>query len=69
MLKKAKQTDTSGFGNHFVVLRSRIVDDGRTVNLTVFTWGQGNYQIPQGDPLSESDFLGNLYGYVIAKPF
>jgi hypothetical protein len=69
MLDKEAQTDTSGHGDHFVVLTSTIVKTGRTVRLTVFSWGYGNYLIPQGDPLSMSDFLENLYGYVAAKPF
>jgi hypothetical protein len=69
MLYAAKQSNTTYRGNHFVVLRSPIVDDGRTVRLTVFTWGEGERQIPEGAPLSESDFLGNVYGYVVAKPY
>jgi len=69
MLKPDKQTNTSGAGNHFIVLLSPITKTGETVKLTVFTWGDGEYQIPQGKPLSQSDFLGNLYGYVAGKPF
>jgi hypothetical protein len=54
--------------DHWVVLRSPIDQSGGKVRLKIFTWGNGDYQIPQGDPLSVNDFLGNFYGYVAAKP-
>lgn len=69
MLYADKQTNTSGHGDHFVTLVSPITATGQSVSLTVFTWGYGKYLIPQGNPLSQSDFLGNLYGYIAAKPF
>ena len=69
MLKAKQQKDTSGFATHLVVLTSEIKTIGNNVSLEVFTWGQGKYMVPQGDPLSKSDFLGNLYGYVAGRPF
>lgn len=69
MLSEDKQSTIAGV-NHFVVLRSAIVRAGGMVRLKVFTWGKGHYDVPHGaTPLPESDFLGNLYGYVAAKPY
>jgi hypothetical protein len=53
---------------HWVVLRSRIDRSGGTVKMTIFTWGQGNRQVPQKGTLPLSDFLENYYGYVAGKP-
>jgi hypothetical protein len=36
--------------------------------MTIFTWGNGNYQVPQSGVLPLDDFLENFYGYVAAKP-
>jgi hypothetical protein len=69
MLYGAKQSDITYHGNHLVVLHSSIARTPQGVRLTIFTWGQGNFVIPQGTPLSEHDFLNNLYGYVAGKPF
>jgi hypothetical protein len=69
MLYVETQSETTYRGNHVVVLRSPITRTPQGVQLTVFTWGQGEYKIPQGGALSEKDFLGNLYGYVAGKPF
>jgi hypothetical protein len=67
MLKAKEQTESSHVPDHWVVLRSPITRSGGKVRLTVFTWGQGDYQIPKGDDLSEGDFLNNFYGHVAAK--
>jgi hypothetical protein len=69
MLYAAKQSDITYRGNHIVVLHSPIVRTPQGVQFTIFTWGQGNFVIPQGGPLSEHNFLNNLYGYVAGKPF
>jgi hypothetical protein len=69
MLYATTQSKTTYRGNHFVVLHSPIARTPQGVRLSIFTWGQGNFQIPQGGALSEKDFLGNLYGYVAGKPF
>jgi hypothetical protein len=52
---------------HWVVLRSKI-DRSSGVKMTIFTWGEGNRQVPQKGTLPLSDFLENYYGYVAGKP-
>ena len=69
MLYADTQNETTYRGNHVVVLRSPINRTPQGVQLTVFTWAQGEFKVPQGGALSEKDFLGNLYGYVAGKPF
>lgn len=68
MLSGSKQTSGSTTAEHWVVLRSRVARAGGSVRLTVFTWGAGNYQIPQTGTLSVENFYRNFYGYVAAKP-
>lgn len=68
MLDKDDQSSRSYVPNHWVILRSPIDRSGGNVTLQVFTWGRGNYVIPQGSDLSVEDFLKNYYGYVAAKP-
>jgi hypothetical protein len=63
------QSKTTHKGNHVVVLRSPIAYSSSTVFLTVYTWGNGKFRIPQGGVLSEADFLNDLYGYVAGKPY
>ena len=53
---------------HWVVLRSRIERPGGKVEMTIFTWGDGQYQVPRSGVLSLDDFLMNYYGYVAGKP-
>lgn len=70
MMEEADQrTRGSIFTRHWIVQRSRIdLSNGKT-KVTVFSWGQGDYQIPSGkQELTEDEFLGNFYGYVAAKP-
>jgi len=69
MLYAKTQNETTYRGNHVVVLRSPIARTPQGVHFTVFTWAKGEFKVPQGGPLSEKDFLGNLYGYVAGKPF
>lgn len=68
MLHADKQTKTSRGPSHVVVLQSPIDRSGGYVKFKVFTWGQRDYQVPQGAALSEADFLENYYGYVAGKP-
>jgi hypothetical protein len=63
------QSETTHRANHVVVLRSPIAYSSSTVFLTVYTWGNGKFRIPQGGVLSEADFLNDLYGYVAGKPY
>jgi hypothetical protein len=67
ILEADEQTKSSTTPDHWVVLRSEIDHTGGKVTLKVFTWGKGDYQVPQGGDLSLSNFLGNFYGYVAAK--
>jgi hypothetical protein len=53
---------------HWVVLRSTIDRSGGNVKMTIFTWGDENYQVPQSGALPLDDFLMNYYGYVAAMP-
>ena len=53
---------------HWVVLRSKIDRSGGNVKMTVFTWGEGNRQVPQSGVLPLDDFLMNYYGFVAGKP-
>jgi hypothetical protein len=68
MLYAARQSETTYKGNHIVGLISLIARAPQGVRLTVFSWGR-KVAIPQEGPLSEKDFLGNLYGYVAGKSF
>jgi hypothetical protein len=71
MLYATKQTQSGSMilkDRHWIVLRSKIDHAGGNVKMTIFTWGDGDYQVPQGDPLSLDHFLENYYGYVAAKP-
>lgn len=69
MLEAANQTKSGTIADrHWVVLREPIDRSGGNVKATVFSWGEGEYKIPQGAPLSESDFFKNFFGFVSAKP-
>ncbi|MBR0869398.1 hypothetical protein JQ633_03440 [Bradyrhizobium tropiciagri] len=71
MLYASKQTKSGSVvlrDRHWVVLRSKIDRSGGNVKMNIFTWGDGDYKVPQGDPLTVSQFLENYYGYVAAKP-
>lgn len=69
MLSEKDQTAGSLTAEHWVVQRSPIDRSNGKVRLQVFTWGEGNYQIPHGiKDLSVGDFLDNFYGYVAGKP-
>ena len=69
MLSEKVQSKGSWTAEHWVVLRSLIDRSNGKVALTVFTWGEGEYQIPHGSKdLSVGDFLDNFYGYVAGKP-
>jgi len=53
---------------HWITLRSKIDRSSGNVKMTIFTWGEGNRQVPQSGGLPLSDFLENYYGYVAGKP-
>ncbi len=53
---------------HWIVQRSLIDVSYGNVSLKVFTWGQGESKIPEGDGnLPEGHFAMNFYGYVAGK--
>lgn len=70
MLTSKEQTDTTLLANHWVVQRSPMLRQNGNVSFNVFTWGDGDYAVPENPakPLSVNDFLENFYGYVAAKP-
>jgi hypothetical protein len=54
---------------HWVVQRSLIDRSSGKIKLKIFTWGDGDYSIPNGSrDLPVDQFLGNFYGYVAGKP-
>ncbi|MDA9528859.1 MULTISPECIES: hypothetical protein [unclassified Bradyrhizobium] len=63
----------SAFTMHWVVLREKIQVVNGYVKAKVFSWGNGDYEIPHANkagavkPLATKDFLMNFYGYVAAK--
>ena len=69
MLKEKEQaTKGSLLDRHYVVQRSPIDLSNGNVRLQVFTYGEGNRQIPQGNtPLPHAHFFQNFFGYVAAK--
>ena len=67
MLSSQKQSQGTTTAQHWVVL-TKVVSISTNVELEVFTWGDGKYQIPQGARLSVNDFCKNFYGYVAGKP-
>src|SRR5262249_216951 len=69
LLYAEKQSQSSSKSNHLVILRSPINVTGQTVQLTVYTWGKGQFRVPQGNPLTKGEFLEHWYGYAAAKPF
>lgn len=59
----------SVFTRHWVVQRSPIDRSNDKVKFQVFTWGNGEYKIPNGSKdLPLDNFLENYYGYIAAKP-
>jgi len=49
------------------VLRSRIDQAGGNVKMKIFTYGDGDYQVPKKGVLPLDDFLMNYYSYVAAR--
>jgi hypothetical protein len=69
MIETQHQAESGSMADrHWVVLRSRIDRSGGNVKMTIFTWGDGNRQVPQSGVLRLDDFLENYYGYVAGKP-
>ena len=70
MLEEKEQSiKGSIFDKHWIVQRSRINYSNDKVRLKVFSWGDGQYSIPNGNAdLKLSKFTQNFYGYVAGKP-
>jgi len=68
LLDAKTQAESSSKSNHLVVLRSPIQLEP-TAKMTIYTWGNVMFQVPQGGPLTKSQLLEHLYGWVAAKPF
>ncbi|MGL5735025.1 MAG: hypothetical protein ACRCYS_09185, partial [Beijerinckiaceae bacterium] len=69
MLSAGAQDKFSFVPNHWVVLTSPITMSGGKIQMTVFSWGDGEHAIPNdpAKPLAVDDFIDNFYGYVAAK--
>jgi hypothetical protein len=67
MLDGKDQAKPSVMVDHWVVLTDEIKRSSGKIKLQVFTYGKGDYQIPQAGDLTLGQFLGNFYGYVAAK--
>lgn len=71
MIKKGTQAESGSrvlMDRHWVVLQSKIDRSGGTVDMFIYTWGDGHYKVPRSGVLSLDDFLMNFYGYVAGKP-
>ena len=68
LLYAEHQAESSSKSNHLVVLRSPIQLEP-TAKVTLYTWGNVQFQVPQGGPLTKSQLLEHLYGWVAANPF
>lgn len=70
MLEEKNQAKKGSIADrHWVVQRTRIEYAGDNVSFKVFTWGDGEYKVPEGSKrLSYDQFTNNFYGYVAAKP-
>ena len=75
MLHKEKQANGSATPDHWVVLTSHVrfgatfvgSELKRTIEFTIFTWGEGRRAVPQTGILTVDEFLDNYYGFVAAK--
>jgi hypothetical protein len=65
------EQDSSGsvLDRHWIVQRSPIEILNGNVSFHAFSWGNGDYKIPEGgNPISLGHFLDNFFGYVAGKP-
>lgn len=73
-LKQDDQFQEGGlFEKHWVVMRSPIDRSNGKIRAKVFTWGTGEWEIPQVTTSGSKDlpvdkFLRNFYGFVAGKP-
>jgi hypothetical protein len=73
IMDKDDQDDLfSAYPDHWVTLTSSISDGGlfaydSPIALTVFSWGDGAYDIPQKPPLAKKYFIYKFYGYIAVK--
>lgn len=60
MIETETQAESGGLRDrHWVVLRSRIDRAGGNVKMKIFTYGDGDYQVPKKGVLPLDDFLMN----------
>ncbi|MBA2117524.1 hypothetical protein HOV93_47230 [Planctomycetes bacterium FF15] len=67
MVKSAKQTVSSTFPDHWVVLR-KVHKSSKVVDLEIYNQGTGKFRVPKTGELLTEDFFKNFYGYVAARP-
>ncbi len=67
MLYASDQESRSMVPSHWVVLNSFPDVAGGNIRMKVFSWGDGQYLVPQGAALPIESFLGNFHGYVAAR--
>ena len=67
MLNSKTQKECSLIPGHWIVLNSPITITTKSVNFTVFTWGNSKFSVPQKGSLSEKDFLNNYFGFIACK--
>jgi hypothetical protein len=67
MLYGSKHNNKSVIPDHWVVLTGPVTFDGNKIRLQVFTWGDGDYKIPESGELTVDKFCNNFYGYVACK--
>lgn len=67
MLYEETQNDWSSIPTHWVNLTTPMLITSN-VTFTCFTWGQGEYSVPERGVLTLEGFLRNYYGFVAAKP-
>jgi hypothetical protein len=68
LLYPDKQDSGSMVPTHWVVLTSDVKIAGGNISFEVFSWGNGQYQVPHGKaPLTLDHFFDVYYGYVAAK--
>lgn len=67
LLDGTKQTKSSTFPNHWIVLDSAPQIAGDDISFTAYSWGKIN-PVPPSGTLTVNDFAKNFYGFVSGKP-
>lgn len=68
---RLKRSFASMAPNHWIVQRSRIEVTNGNVDFTAFTWGKGDFKVPDpsyNDALSLVDFYTSFHGFIAAEP-